>query len=553
MNQDLIVTGIPFSGATLACTLLHRLPEVVAIDEPVALNELLDVDKSNFPYPSVIDYVEGIRYALMNRRTNAYRQNFHALFSRVPLRLRYPRPAPPDLDLTEIVSLDKQLPPTFTLAVKCMNLFAWGLPDLRRHFRCCVVVRNPLAILAAWRAQDNLLREGRVPEVEAVDPTLAKRLAAAKNHRERRLTLLDWYFDRLTDVSDEKHIQRYEDIVDSNGASLATVLPSARAIPSLPGVPLQDGNRKVQRDLNAAAKDFEELIERQDHACWKLYRPDEVNELLANPRLKSSASNALRVGASEGGRRDPYRPMVDFMIVGAQKCGTTALWEYIRAHPQVSMSTPKEVHLFSSPDYRVEWSPQEIDQRYARWFHQGAKTDVRGEVTPIYMFLTDVAPELKRYNPKLKLIVLLRDPVERTISDYYMQFARGKEKAPIWLALLAEPWRRWRCTDPRRKNSAFRIHSYRARSLYSLQLRNLYRHFPRDKVLVVSSHHLLKDYQAALRRVFSFLGISEIVVTPPHVAMSGDLHGRRRHPILSFFLRLSFLPEKWRARGLYKL
>ena len=252
------------------------------------------------------------------------------------------------------------------------------------------------------------------------------------------------------------------------------------------------------------------------------------------------------------GEAGTQAPKLDFMIVGAQKCGTTALWEYLSAHPRIGMSKPKEVHLFSARDYSPDWTPAEIDRRYAPWFAHCPEASVLGEVTPIYMFLPDVAPELERYNPRLKLIVLLRDCVERTISNYYMQRARGKEKLPIGLALLAEPWRLWRCANPRGKGSAYRFHSYRARSLYSRQLRNLHRHFPRDQVLVVSAAELLRDHRQTLGRVFAFLGVDYVEMAPV-VALPGELHGKRSHPVLSRLLWLTFWAERWRSKGLYRL
>ena len=246
-----------------------------------------------------------------------------------------------------------------------------------------------------------------------------------------------------------------------------------------------------------------------------------------------------------------YRPKLDFMIVGAQKCGTTALWEYLGAHPQVGMSRPKEVHLFSAPGYSPDWSAAEIDRRYEPRFRHCPEAEIFGEVTPIYMFLPDVAAQLKRYNPRLKLIVLLRDCADRTISNYYMQRARGKEHLPISLALLAEPWRLWRCPDPRGKGSAYRYHSYRARSLYSHQLRNLYGHFHPSQVLILNSDELLGDHRRTLRRVFTFIGVRDVDMAPV-VALPGDLHGKRRHPILSRLLRLSFWAERRRSKGLYQ-
>jgi len=248
-----------------------------------------------------------------------------------------------------------------------------------------------------------------------------------------------------------------------------------------------------------------------------------------------------------------YRPLIDFMIVGAQKCGTTALWEYLQAHPQIGMSCPKETHLFSAPDYSVDSSPKEIDRRYAPWFRHCADAEIRGECTPIYMFFPEIASKLKRYNPNLKLIVMVRDPAERAISNYYMQFAKGIEKLPLWLALLAEPLRLWRCANPRKLRSATRAHSYRARGRYSLQLRNLYRHFPAKQVLIVDSNELLHHHQRALIRIFAFLGVATDASMSPRVAMSGQQFGRRKHPVLVRLIRMSFLLEKWRARGLYKL
>ena len=151
------------------------------------------------------------------------------------------------------------------------------------------------------------------------------------------------------------------------------------------------------------------------------------------------------------------------------------------------------------------------------------------------------------------MIVLLRDAAERAVSNYYMQWARGKEKAPLWLALLAEPWRLRRCANPREWGSPTRVCSYRARGLYSLQLRNLHQHFPRQQVLIVRSRDLQQDHEAVLRRVFAFLGVAENVEIPERTAMPGERHGKRRHRILSWLLRLSYLAERRRARGLYEL
>ena len=549
----LIVTGIPFSGASLVCSLLNRLPDVVAINEPEALRELLETQDAELQCRSVTDYFTQVRHALELRFGSTRPDPLAVLFSRLLGRGRHARLPTDNAPLHEVDVAEQYLPPDFTVAIKCLNPIACTLGVMTQFFRCCVVVRNPLGILNEWRVQSGPLREGREPQIEKAVPRLARRLDGAEGVRQRQIILMDWYFRQFANTSKSTVTSRYEDVVSSNGRSLSAAIASAAKIPSLPGRPLEDGNAKVQEDPINAREDLEALLRDPDHACWEFYRPTESEALLSGPGANLALNFSHAHVMNDVAVERPYRPLVDFMIVGAQKCGTTALWDYLGRHPEVNMSTPKEVHLFSSPSYQETWSPREIDKRYSTWFRSSPEAQVHGEVTPMYLFLPDVASELKRYNPELKLIVLLRDPVERTISHYYMQYARGRERAPIWLALLAEPWRLRRCKDLRGRSSSFRNHSYRRRSLYSFQLRNLYRHFSRDKVLVISSHDLLRDHQAVLRRVFSFLGVSEDFVVSERIAMSGSLHGRRRHPVLSLVLRLSFLPERWRGRRLYEL
>ncbi len=78
-----------------------------------------------------------------------------------------------------------------------------------------------------------------------------------------------------------------------------------------------------------------------------------------------------------------HRPLVDFMIVGAQKSGTTALARFLSLHPEIGMADPKEPHLFDAPDYSGEWSPKEIDDRYQPFFNHCSSATLRGEATPI--------------------------------------------------------------------------------------------------------------------------------------------------------------------------
>ena len=237
------------------------------------------------------------------------------------------------------------------------------------------------------------------------------------------------------------------------------------------------------------------------------------------------------------------------MIAGVQKGGTTALAHFLAQHPAIGMSTPKEAHLFDAPDYSRDWTPAQIDERYRPFFEGCAGAAIRGEATPIYLFLPAIAAELRRYNPDLKLIVLLRDPVERAISHYYMEKNRDKEHLPLWLALLSEPLRLRLPEDAEHIDSHLRRHSYRRRGLYCAQLRNLYRCFDPRRVLVVRTEDLQRHHDAVLRRVFVFLGVADDVRIPPEIVYAGN-RGGRRHPLTARLLRLSYLAERARWRAL---
>ncbi len=248
----------------------------------------------------------------------------------------------------------------------------------------------------------------------------------------------------------------------------------------------------------------------------------------------------------------PYRPRLAFMIVGAQKSGTTALAQFLAAHPEIRMSPKKEVHLFDAQEYSRDWTPADIDARYRPYFAHcnftgRAGKPILGEATPVYMFIPDIPAELRRYNPDLRLIVLLRDPVERAISHYYMEKGRGWECRPFWQALMLEPFRLLRDRDPRDPESAHRVQSYRARGLYSRQLRNLYLAFDPGRVLIVRSCDLLRGHDAELRRVFEFLGVCPDVRVPREIVFKGE-PGRRKHRLASWLLRLSYMAEFARLR-----
>ena len=278
----------------------------------------------------------------------------------------------------------------------------------------------------------------------------------------------------------------------------------------------------------------------------------DIDRLWSAPKVEARLGSLASVTPAPPAPPLPYRPRLGFMIVGAQKCGTNALAHFLSQHPEIGMASPKEVNLFDGPGYSTDWAPEQIDRRYGRRFAHCAGARILGEATPSYMFVPEIGRDLARYNPDLKLIVLLRDPVERAISHYHMEKGRGRERRPLWLALLREPFRLRRCRNARVQGSVTQRCSYRTRGLYSLQLRNLYRYFDRDQVLIVRSRELLERHDAVLRRVFSFLGVSENVRVTPEIVFKGE-SGGTTHRTVSWLLRLTYVAEFARLRTLLRV
>jgi hypothetical protein len=197
---------------------------------------------------------------------------------------------------------------------------------------------------------------------------------------------------------------------------------------------------------------------------------------------------------------------VNFLIVGAQKAGTTALASFLAQHPDVCMSRRKEVHVFDAPDYRdtrAFW-----DERYAEQFPHYRGQRCVGEATPSYMYFPFVAERIYRYNPGMRLIALLRNPAERAISHYAMEIGRNTERLPLIAALAAERFRLSRPTETLGWKCSLRTHSYLDRGFYSRQLERLFQYFSRDQVLILRTDDLLAHHVATLENVYEFLGVS---------------------------------------------
>jgi Sulfotransferase domain len=198
------------------------------------------------------------------------------------------------------------------------------------------------------------------------------------------------------------------------------------------------------------------------------------------------------------------RPLPDFLILGAQKAGTTALYAYLRWHPGITGPSWKEVSFFDRHYLRgVAW--------YRGHFPLRPRGRLVGEASPAYLF-HPLAPERALATvPEARLIALLRDPVDRALSHYHHEVALGREPLSFEDAIDAEPERtrgeeERLIREPGYFSHAWWDHAYLARGLYALQLERWLAVFPSEQLVVIPSEELAADPAGTYRRVLDFLG-----------------------------------------------
>lgn len=213
-------------------------------------------------------------------------------------------------------------------------------------------------------------------------------------------------------------------------------------------------------------------------------------------------------------------PRVAFLLGGVQKAGTTALARHLDDHPDLALPRGKEAHVFDAPDFNDAWSPAEVDGKFAPHFdncermpggkHAGCENKLRlhGDATPISVFHPTLVARVARYNPSMRWVILLRDPVERAISHYFMERESGHEQRGLLPAVLLERARLREHWDDWAPGSPLRVSSYVARGRYARQLDVLLAHFPREQVLCLRSADLAAKPGASVGQVLAFLGVA---------------------------------------------
>jgi hypothetical protein len=194
---------------------------------------------------------------------------------------------------------------------------------------------------------------------------------------------------------------------------------------------------------------------------------------------------------------------LDFVVPGAQKSGTTALHYFLGKHPQIALPDRQEMHFFDDEEI---FSRAPVDYELLhRHFRPIARSTITGEVTPSYLYWKPAMERIANYNPRIKLVILLRNPVDRAFAHWNMQRFKNRESLDFLAALKEEPRR---IAQPLSIES--RRFAYVDRGFYSGQLERVFKFFPREQMHVVKFENFRDRKQEALDSILDFLGVKRL-------------------------------------------
>jgi hypothetical protein len=225
--MNIILTGIARSGTTLTCSLLNKLPQMVALHEPMNPAQLVELEYPDAYLDRIEEFFTTQRASLMSTGTAISK----ARDGEVPQNPFPDAEDPAGLRRSSVsnqnVQFGKDLREGFRLAVKHPNFFTATLEALLRRYQCFAVVRNPLAVLLSWHSIKAPVNQGRLHFGEAFDPNLKRALADEPDRVCRQLIILRWYFGRYRSLLPCEHVIRYEELIDSGGRVLKVIDPDA--------------------------------------------------------------------------------------------------------------------------------------------------------------------------------------------------------------------------------------------------------------------------------------------------------------------------------------
>jgi len=217
-----------------------------------------------------------------------------------------------------------------------------------------------------------------------------------------------------------------------------------------------------------------------------------------------------------------YCKKPDFLIIGAQKAGTTALFNYLSKHPDIGLPIKKEIHFFDLNYFRgVNWYLAHFPLKFK-------KKKITGEATPYYLFHPYVPKRVYQYFPDIKLIIILRNPIDRAFSHFQMEVRNGREKKKNFNYAFENEILRLnkidlsKLEDPYYQDDDHRNHLYFERGKYSKQISAWLNYFPKSNIHIILYEEFFSDVNTNFKKVCTFLNIKKIEIRNSKIYNKGN-------------------------------
>jgi hypothetical protein len=282
--RNVLITGTPRSGTTLLCSLLNKLPDTVALHEPMNVWDFPKCSDAQAVADVIERFCSETRKSLLEKGV-AVSKHVGGLIpdnvaadqvNRSGTRLRHTEHGP--------VQIKKPLSGDFSLAIKHPVAFTALLGTLSKRFECFAIVRNPLSMLASWNSLAWLnVKSGHAPIGEKLDAQLRQDLAAEPDVFERQIRILEWFYRHFREFLPDRSIIKYENLIESRGRELANFFPEASELDEN----LSSKNVNKFYDRSQMTSLGERLL-RRSGVIWDFYSKRDVENLLAEVNAKTA-------------------------------------------------------------------------------------------------------------------------------------------------------------------------------------------------------------------------------------------------------------------------
>ena len=274
-GRNVVLTGLPRSGTTLACYLLNKLPDTVALSEAFTPRQAVKLRGQEAVSERLERFFGRMRRMILDEGAALSKQIGGEVPDNPFGRAKDDTGSRKQLASKGRIEITKTLNPDFLLVIKQPGLFTVLLPGLADRFPVHAIVRNPLPVFASWNSLESGTQNVGFPLAERYDEDFARRLGKEEDDIGRQLCMMSWFFERYEQSLPESSILRYEDIVASRGEALSAVTLQAKNLAET--LESKNLNPLYGRDKML---DLGERLLKSEGAYWRFYSRNSVEVLL---------------------------------------------------------------------------------------------------------------------------------------------------------------------------------------------------------------------------------------------------------------------------------